>query len=100
MVEMLQLQAFAGLKPARRRPMVFKPQMLFMAARQHERRQVLAETRTALHDRQLADAHELMHQAIAGNKCSVLNLHVAPQQRRRWPRSHDRPDARCGLRAS
>ena len=45
------------------------------------RRQVLTDGRTTLHHSQRADTHELMHQAIAGNKRVISNLYVAGDER-------------------
>lgn len=48
--------------------------------RNRERRQVFADRGTALHQRQRADARELVHEAIAGNKRAILHYDVAGQQ--------------------
>ena len=44
-------------------------------------RQIFADRSSALHQRQRADAAELMHTAVAGNERAVLNLNVPAQQR-------------------
>ena len=51
------------------------------ATRHAERRQILADGRAALHQRQSADTHKLVHQTIAGNEGAILNNDVAPEQR-------------------
>ena len=45
------------------------------------RRQILAHSRPTLHQRQSADAHKLMNQAIAGNEGPICDLRVAGQKR-------------------
>jgi len=51
-----------------------------IAARNRERRQIFADSRAALHERERADADKLMHETIAGNKGAVGDFHLAAEQ--------------------
>jgi hypothetical protein len=59
--------------------MMFSPQIRFRAG-YGKGRQVFADRRHALHHRHGADAHELMHAAVAGDQDLILDSHVPGQQ--------------------
>jgi hypothetical protein len=78
-VRRFQFQSLFRRKPGAAQTDNVQPANFVHAMGHGKRRQVLADGGPALHHRQRADACELMHQAISGNKRAVLHHGVSGQ---------------------
>src|SRR5450631_433977 len=81
-VETLQLRALLQGKTCTPQPPSVEPSERIAAEARHRKgRQILADARATLHERQRADAAELMNEAVPRNKRAVLHCHMACQKR-------------------
>lgn len=81
LIQPAQLQSLRGVIARPAQPHHVQPAQAVDPPRNGVGRQILADRRSALHQRQRADAHELVDQAVAGNERPILDRHMPAEHR-------------------